>query len=233
MEPILLVDDDVELCDLLREYMANEGFHLETVHTGAEGLVKAVDGNYSLLVLDIMLPDIQGLDVLRRVRAESRLPVLMLTARGNEMDRIIGLEVGADDYLPKPCNPRELVARIRSILRRITPDRSVEVTAPERIVVGALELDPGSKVARESGRLLDLTIVEYELLQMLATAAGQVVTRENLVRNVLGREFSPYDHSLDVHVSNLRKKVGRLADGAERIRNVRGVGYLYAIQSIA
>lgn len=233
MEPILLVDDDVELCDLLREYMANEGFHLETVHTGAEGLVKAVDGNYSLLVLDIMLPDIQGLDVLRRVRAESRLPVLMLTARGNEMDRIIGLEVGADDYLPKPCNPRELVARIRSILRRVTPDRSVEVTAPERIVVGALELDPGSKVARESGRLLDLTIVEYELLQMLATAAGQVVTREDLVRNVLGREFSPYDHSLDVHVSNLRKKVGRLADGAERIRNVRGVGYLYAIQSIA
>ncbi len=230
METILLVDDDVELCGLLREYLSNEGYEVEAVHSGSEGLERARARNYDLLVLDIMLPDMQGLSVLRRIRTESRLPVLMLTARGNEMDRIIGLEVGADDYLPKPCNPRELAARVRSILRRTGPEQDV-ARPPERIVAGDLELQPGSRTARKHGSNLDLTVVEYDLLQILAQSAGQVVTRENLVKSVLGREFSPYDHSIDVHVSHLRKKVGRLQDGTERIRNVRGVGYLYALQS--
>ena len=232
MPTILLVDDDVELCGLLSEYLANEGYDVEAVHSGSEGLQRTRARSYDLLVLDIMLPGIQGLDVLRRIRAESRLPVLMLTARGNEMDRIIGLEIGADDYLPKPCNPRELAARVRSILRRTGSEEAVEVRAPERIVAGDLELQPGSRTARQDGSNLDLTMVEYDLLQILAQSAGQVVTRENLVKKVLGREFSPYDHSIDVHVSNLRKKVGRLPDGTDRIRNVRGVGYLYALQTL-
>ena len=232
METILLVDDDIELCGLLQEYLSNEGYVVEAVHNGSEGLERTRARNYDLLVLDIMLPDVQGLNVLRSIRAESRLPVLMLTARGNEMDRIIGLEIGADDYLPKPCNPRELAARVRSILRRAGPEHGV-ARAPERIVAGDIELQPGSRIARKSGSNLDLTVVEYDLLQILAQSAGQVVTRENLVKSVLGREFSPYDHSIDVHVSNLRKKLGRLPDGTERIRNVRGVGYLYALQSHA
>src|SRR5262249_27207637 len=154
---------------------------------------------YDLLILDITLPDIHGLNVLRRIRAESRLPVLMLTARGTEMDRIIGLEVGADDYVPKPCNPRQLAARIRSILRRTGPEHRVAM-APERIGAGDLELHPGSRTARRNGSHLDVTVVEYDLLQVLVQSAGQVVTRENLVKSVLGREFSPYDHSIDVHV---------------------------------
>jgi DNA-binding response OmpR family regulator len=230
METILLVDDDIELCGLLREYLSNEGYEVEAVHSGSEGLERTRARNYDLLVLDIMLPDVQGLNVLRSIRAESRLPVLMLTARGNEMDRIIGLEIGADDYLPKPCNPRELAARVRSILRRGCPEHGL-ARPPERIVAGDLELHPGSRTARKNGRNLDLTVVEYDLLQILAQSAGQVVTRENLVKSVLGRDFSPYDHSIDVHVSNLRKKVGRLPGGTERIRNVRGVGYLYALES--
>jgi len=231
METILIVDDDAELCGLLREYLSNEGYEVEAVHRGSEGLQRTRARNYDLLVLDMILPDIQGLNVLRQIRAESRLPVLMLTARGSEMDRIVGLEVGADDYLAKPCNPRELVARLRSILRRTGPEHGAAVRVPERIVAGDLELHPGSRTAWKSGRNLDLTVVEYELLQILARSAGHVVTRENLVKSVLGREFSPYDHSIDVHLCNLRKKVGRLTDGAERIRNVRGVGYLYALQS--
>src|SRR5262249_9602448 len=151
METILLVDDDVELCGLLREYLSNEGYEVEAVHSGTEGLERARARSYDLLVLDIMLPDVQGLNVLRRIRAESRLPVLMLTARGNEMDRIIGLEVGADDYLPKPCNPRELAARVRSILRRTNPEQDVAARPPERIVAGDLELQPGSRTARKHG----------------------------------------------------------------------------------
>jgi len=231
METILLVDDDRELCGLLTEYLSDQGYEVEAVHSGSEGLERTRARHYDLLILDMMLPDIHGLNVLRRIRAESRLPVLILTARGNAMDRIVGLEVGADDYLPKPCNPRELTARIRSILRRTGPEQDVTVRVPERIMAGDLELHPGSRSARKSGSHLALTGVEYELLQILAQSAGQVVTRENLVKSVLGREFSPYDHSIDVHVCNLRKKVGRLADGTERIRNVRGVGYLYALQS--
>jgi two-component system response regulator CpxR len=177
-----------------------------------------------------MLPAMQGFEVLRQIRAQSPIPVLMLTARGDDLDRILGLELGADDYLPKPFNPRELAARIRAILRRAKPQPSeLAPQLPEPILLGDLELDNAARVVRRGGEPLNLTTVEFQLLEVLLRAAGQVVTREVLVRDVLGREFSPFDRSIDVHVSNLRKKLGPHPDGTERIKGVRGFGYLYAV----
>jgi len=169
---------------------------------------------------------------LRRIRAESRIPVLMLTAKGDALDRVLGLEMGADDYLPKPFNPQELVARIRAILRRVRPDRADGSPASVTpIVVGDVEMDQGARVVRRQGEVVNLTSVEFDLLEALLHAAGQVVGREKLTRDVLGREFSPFDRSIDTHVCNLRKKIGLLADGTERIKGVRGIGYLYALPS--
>ena len=179
-----------------------------------------------------MMPGVNGFDVLRRIRAESRIPVLMLTAKGDALDRVLGLEMGADDYLPKPFNPQELVARIRAILRRAKPvatDRGQSVATP--IVVGDVEMDYGARVVRRGHEILNLTTVEFDLLEVLLQAAGQVVGREKLTRDVLGREFSPFDRSIDTHVCNLRKKIGLLEDGTERIKGVRGIGYLYAQSS--
>jgi DNA-binding response OmpR family regulator len=175
-------------------------------------------------MLDVMMPDTDGFDVLRRIRQQSRTPVLMLTARGDTHDRIRGLELGADDYLPKPLDPAELVARIRAILRRSAPHRP----AFAAIALGDIELDGGTRSVRRSGAPVDLTTVELDLLAALMRVAGTTVSREDLVRNVLGREFSPFDRSIDTHVCNLRRKLGPLEDGAERIKGVRGAGYLYA-----
>jgi two-component system response regulator CpxR len=174
-------------------------------------------------MLDVMMPDTDGFEVLRRIRQHSRTPVLMLTARGDTRDRVLGLEMGADDYLPKPFDPSELVARIRAILRRSSPR-----TAAAALAVGDVELDGGTRTARCAGKLLDLTTVEFDLLAVLMRAAGSTVSREDLVRNVLGRDFSPFDRSIDTHVCNLRRKLGPLEDGGERIKGVRGAGYLYA-----
>lgn len=230
MQRVLVVDDDVELCELLAQYLKGEGFDLEAVANGEQGVGRALSGDHALVVLDVMLPGMQGFEVLRQIRAQSHIPVLMLTARGDDLDRILGLELGGDDYLPKPFNPRELAARIRAILRRAKP-QSPELAPhlPEPILLGDLELDNAARAVRRGGEYLNLTTVEFQLLEVLLRAAGQVVTREVLVREVLGREFSPFDRSIDVHVSNLRKKLGPHPEGTERIKGVRGFGYLYAV----
>ncbi len=229
---VLVIDDDVELCQLLSLYLAQEGFEIDYVHSGSLGLERAVSGNYSIVVLDVMLPDIKGFEVLRRVRAESRVPVLMLTARGDHQDRILGLEMGADDYLPKPFNPRELSARINAVLRRAWPDpeRLAPISA-ERVSLEDIEIDKGSRTAQRAGQNLDLTTVEFDLLELFLKSAGSVLSREEMVRAVLRREFSPFDRSMDTHVSNLRRKLGPRRDGTERIKGVRGVGYLYVLSS--
>lgn len=225
LERLLVVDDDAELCRLVTRYLAHEGFETNWAPNGASGVERALAEEYSLILLDVMMPDIDGFDVLRRIRQRSRTPVLMLTARGDTHDRIRGLEMGADDYLPKPFDPAELVARIRAILRRAKPQRPVT----EALVIADIELDGGSRTVRRGGVLLDLTTVEFDLLAALMRTAGNTVSREDLVRTVLGREFSPYDRSIDTHVCNLRRKLGPLHSGGERIKGVRGAGYLYAV----
>src|SRR6267154_4359192 len=186
MDHVLVVDDDIELCALVQEYLVAEGFRLKAVHDGEQGLQEALTGEYSLMVLDVMLPGINGFEVLRRVRSVSKIPVLLLTARGEDVDRIVGLEIGADDYLPKPFNPRELVARIRTILRRTrSPEAARETQIPEMIRVGDIELDPATRTVRHAGKPVDLTSVEFNLLQVLLREAGRVVTREDLASSVL------------------------------------------------
>ena len=221
MERVLVVDDDAELCQLVTRFLAREGFEISWALSGAAGIDRALAEDYSLIMLDVMMPDTNGFDVLRRIRQQSRTPVLMLTARGDTHDRIQGLELGADDYLPKPFDPAELVARIRAILRRAAPP-SISALA-----VGDLELDGGSRTVRRRGLPVDLTTVEFDLLATLMRAAGSTVSREDLVRSVLRREFSPFDRSIDTHVCNLRRKLGPAEGGGERIKGVRGAGYLY------
>src|ERR1700726_3740538 len=196
MERILIIGDGVELCTLVGEYLQAEGFAVESVHDGEGGLQRATQGGYMLAVLDVMLPGINGFEVLRRIRATSRLPVLLLTARGEDVDRIVGLEIGADDYLPKPFNPRELVARIRAVLRRTRADGGGAAAAPEMVSVGDVELDPATRTVRLEGKPVDLTSVEFNLLEVLLREAGRVVPRERLGKAVLSRKFSPFDPSL-------------------------------------
>ena len=226
MDCILIVDDDVELCELVAEYLQPEGFEVEAVHNGDLGLQRALSGKYVLVVLDVMLPGMNGLDVLRQLRKSSRVPVLILTARGDEVDRIVGLEIGADDYLPKPFNPRELLARVRAILRRAQGEQAGG--APDRVSVGDVQMDVGARIVRRGSEAVELTAVEFALLEILLRNAGQVVNREHLAQAVLGRKFVAYDRSIDMHVSKLRKKLGDYAGGSERIKTVRGVGYIYA-----
>ena len=225
---LLVVDDDTELCQLLSEYLVPEGYDVESVHSGMEGVERALSGDHALVVLDVMLPDVRGFEVLRRLRARSRMPVLMLTARGNEQDRILGLEMGADDYLPKPFNPRELCARIEAILRRSGNDASaLDVRIPGDLIVDDVSINRGSRAVRRGGETIELTTVEFDLLEALLRSAGTVIPRDELVRTVLNRSFSPIDRSIDTHVSNLRRKLGPGPDGLDRIKSVRGVGYQY------
>lgn len=225
MERILVIDDDIELCELVAEYLEPDGYQVETVSDSLAGLDRALSGEHALLVLDVMMPRLNGLDLLRQLRTASNLPVLMLTARGRDVDRIIGLELGADDYLPKPFNPDELGARIRAILRRT---RQAAATKSERLVIDDVELDTRTRTVRRGGELLELTTVEFDLLSLFLRAPGAVLTREELSQQVLGREFNPLDRSIDTHVSNLRRKLGPSRQGLERIKSVRGAGYLYA-----
>lgn len=229
MNKILVIDDDEELCELVAEYLTVEGFETKAVHDGAAGLESALSGEYDMAVLDVMLPKMNGFDVLRNLRSKSKLPVLMLTARGDDMERIVGLEIGADDYLPKPFNPRELVARLRAILRRTEPTDDGDRLSPEKILVGDLELSRPSRTARISGEEVALTSVEFDLLSYLAGEAGRVVRKEDLSEAVLERKLSPYDRSLDMHISNLRKKLGPRPEGGERIKTIRSVGYIYTV----
>jgi DNA-binding response OmpR family regulator len=229
MNQILLIDDDEELCELVSEYLTVEGFEVESVHDGASGLERALSGNYDLVTLDVMLPKMNGFDVLRNLRGQSKIPVLMLTARGDDTERIVGLEIGADDYLPKPFNPRELVARIRAILRRVNETEDEKQTALEKLNVEDIEIAVAARSAKRNGEDLGLTSVEFELLYALLSEAGKIVKKEDLSEQVLDRKLSPYDRSLDMHISNLRKKLGDRADGDERIKTIRSVGYIYTV----
>lgn len=228
MDRVLIVDDDVELCRLLSERLSSEGFALEAIHDGARGLDRVLSQAHDFVILDLMLPGMGGLDVLRRVRQHSAVPVLILTARGEDVDRILGLEIGADDYLPKPFNPRELIARIRAILRRTSRNAADNGS----ITVGDLRLDPAAREAWIGDIQLNLTTVEFTLLDALLRDAGHVATREQLTENVLGRKLGPFDRVIDVHISNLRKKLGR-AGAEDRIKAVRGSGYMFIIRSEA
>ncbi len=219
-----MIDDDTELCELLTEYLAAEGFAVEAVHDGELGVKRATNEPFALLILDVMLPKLDGFAVLKRIRSVSHVPTLMLTARGDDTDRIVGLESGADDYLAKPFNPRELLARVRAILRRTKPELLAET-----LTVGDVELDFGARSARKAGQPVAVTSVEFDLLTQLLQHAGQIVSRDDLSLHALGRPFHPLDRSVDMHVSNLRKKLGPHADGSERIKSVRGIGYLYTL----
>ena len=232
-KPILVIDDDVELCELLKDYLGPEGFEVETVHESRRGIDRALAGSHSLVVLDVMLPGMSGFDVLRHIRTQSSIPIIMLTARGDDVDKIVGLEMGADDYLPKPFNPRELVARIRAIQRRaVLPEsREQEGEYDEKsLSMGNVILYPHTQTVTLDGRNVAMTAVEFSLLHVLMLKAGAVVSRDDLAEKVLGRSLAPFDRSIDVHVASLRKKLGHAYLGTERIRTVRGVGYLYALQ---
>lgn len=223
---VLLVDDDAELGALLREYLEQEGFDVRVELDGESGAGAALAGGHDIVVLDVMLPRLDGVEVLRRIRAASRVPVIMLTARGDDVDRIVGLEVGADDYVPKPCTPRELVARIRAILRRVR-ERNAEPPAGAPLRVGPFSLWPARRSAVRDGEPLELTSTEFNLLELLMTRAGQVVTKDDLSQNALGRPLGRFDRSVDVHVSRLRQILGPMSDGRSWIQTVRGQGYVF------
>jgi DNA-binding response OmpR family regulator len=225
MDRILLVDDDVQLCKLLAERLTGEGFTIETLHDGSRGLERALSADYALVLLDLMLPGMSGLDVLQRLRKVSPVPVLILTARGEDADRIRGLEMGADDYVPKPFNPRELIARIRAILRRTG---RAEISA-EPLVAGDLRIDPAIREAWLEDLPLHLTSVEFTLLEVFMRRPSRILSREQLTQTVLGRKLGPFDRVIDVHVSNLRKKLGG-AESGQRIRAIRGSGYLFVVR---
>ena len=227
MKKLLIIDDDAGLCELLGDYLASEGFEVEAVHDGEEGVLCGEGGGYDFVVLDVMLPGMNGFEVLSRLRRSSQVPVLMLTARGEDIDRIVGLEMGADDYLSKPFNPRELVARLRAVQRRIGQAGAAE-SHPDRLCAGDLELELGTRNVFAGGAQVELTSLEFSVLEVLVRAAGRVVSREDLTRQALGRQFNPLDRSIDVHVSSLRRKLGPLPGGGERLKSVRGVGYLYS-----
>ena len=230
MEDILLIDDDVELCSMLTEYLGRYGFRVMAVHQGDSGLKAALEKNHALVLLDVMLPGMDGFEVLRRLRGESSVSVLLLTARGEDVDRIVGLEIGADDYLSKPFNPRELLARIRAILRR---SQSAAPALEQTVLrVEGLELNRAARTVTQDGKKIDLTDVEFALLEALMRAPGKVVAREEISESVLGRKFHPFDRSLDMHVSRLRRKLGEQG-GEERVKTIRGVGYQLAVNQEA
>ncbi|RFA25866.1 DNA-binding response regulator [Alkalilimnicola ehrlichii] len=224
MPKLLLVDDDVELCRMLTEYLEGEGFAVDSVHTGRAALAQAQSGDYDALVLDVMLPELSGFDVLRELRKTDATPVLMLTARGEDVDTVVGLELGADDYLPKPCNPRVLVARLRALLRRIGSGDGREASV---LHIGDVYLDIGRRYVAVAEQPVTLTGTEFSLLELLLREAGTVVSKETISQQCLGRPLLPYDRSIDMHISHLRRKLGPLPDGTARITTVRGVGYQY------
>jgi len=225
---VLVIDDDVELCELVAEYLAPDGFKVAAVHDGKKGVDRALSGEFALIILDLMLPGIKGYEVLRRIRAQSSVPVIMLTARGEDSDRIRGLETGADDYIPKPFNPRELAARMHAVLRRTTSAVGDNPQPPpNRILVGDLNLNKGARKVSRGNLEIDLTSVEFDLLEFFLKSAGRVVSREELARAVFGRDLGLLDRSIDVHVSAIRRKLGPTPEGGERIKAVRNAGYLY------
>jgi two-component system OmpR family response regulator len=221
---LLIIDDDVELAELFKTYLTEEGFTVTTIHSGLTGLDSALSGNYNLVILDIMLPDLKGTEILAHIRRESDIPVLMFTAKGDDVDRIIGLESGADDYVPKPCTPRELVARVRAILRR-TEQAAARNSEDGPIQVGPLQIWSQKRAAYWFDRPLHLTSTEFNLLETLAQNAGKVVSKRELSEKALGRPLARFDRSIDVHMSSIRQKLGYQRDGRSYIQTVRGQGY--------
>ncbi len=220
---ILLVDDDVELATMLSDYLVRDGFEVLAVPDGESGVAEALSGRFALVVLDVMMPGIGGIEALRRIRAASTVPVLMLTARGDDLDRIVGLELGADDYVPKPCLPRELAARLRAILRR--SQQSAEPAAQAPLLVGPLKLMPAQRRVEWDGTPVELTSTEFNLLEILARNAGRPVSKNDLSAQALGRPLARFDRSIDVHLSSIRHKLGSLPDGRSCIQTVYRQGY--------
>lgn len=225
---LLIIDDDKKLCRLIQDYLEPMGYAVEAVHTGPDGVERGIADGWSAIVLDVMLPGLDGFEVLKRIRAQSSVPVLMLTARGEEPDRIVGLEMGADDYLPKTFSPRELLARLRAVIRRSVqrPAASGDEVEPE-IVVGPLRINNAARIAVYEDQPLDLTPVEFDLLHSLARARGRVKTREQLLEEIRERDYDVFDRSIDVHISALRKKLGDDAREPRFIKTVRSAGYMF------
>ncbi len=225
MSRILLIDDDLGLSELLAQLLELEGFELTLAHDGQAGLDLAVEQSFDLILLDVMLPKLNGFEVLRALRTKKQTPVLMLTARGDEIDRVVGLEIGADDYLPKPFNDRELVARIRAIIRRtnVQPDDKTKAVH----TFGDLNLDPARQEVHCQEQLIVLTGTEFSLLFELVQHAGELASKETLSEKVLGKKLMPFDRSLDMHLSNLRKKMPERIDGRPRAKTIRGKGYIW------
>jgi two-component system response regulator CpxR len=226
---ILLIDDDVELCSMLTEYLERNGFRITAMHRGDTGLKAALEKPFALVLLDVMLPGLDGFEVLRRMRASSAVSVLLLTARGDDVDRIVGLEIGADDYLSKPFNPRELLARMRAILRRSAGMQEKQEQTLLR--ADGLELNLATRAVLQNGKKIELTDVEFALLEALMRSPGKVVSREEISENALGRKFHPFDRSLDMHVSRLRRKLSREDANDELVKTIRGTGYQLAVNS--
>lgn len=228
MDKILLADDDIEYCALLSEYLLAENFLVESVHDGETAIQHALEKEYGLMILDIMMPRLNGLEVLKRLQNKIQIPILMLTARGDDIDRILGLEMGADDYLPKPCNPRELVARLRAILRRTRKEQMETIDSQSVTIVGDLTMDRHNRTVLVMQKIINLTSTEFNVLDTLIKQAGQIVNKETLTEESLFRKQTIYDRSVEMHVSKIRKKLGSHVDGSQRIKTIRGVGYLYA-----
>lgn len=220
---ILIIDDDIELTDLLTQYLQTEGFNVASVNDGEKGVKKALNQVFDAIVLDVMLPKLNGFEVLKAIREHLETPVLMLTARGDDIDRIVGLEIGADDYLPKPCNPRELLARLRAILRR-----TQKAPPPKPIIEHQnITVDCSKRHVTLSGVYLELTNAEFNILEMLIKSPGQAFSKEELTEYALGRKYTAYDRSIDVHISNLRNKLGDNLQGEPLLKTVRGFGYMF------
>jgi two-component system, OmpR family, response regulator CpxR len=224
---LLIVDDDTELTRLLTELLSAEGFEIDAHHGGADAATRAAAGDYALVILDVMLPELSGFEILKQIRRTSNVPVILLTARGDDIDRIVGLEIGADDYVPKPFNPRELTARIRAVLRRM--ELRLHEAGRRPLSVDDVSLDPASRTVLRDGTPLDVTSVEFDILRALLESAGQTVAREAIAEKVLGRRFDPYDRSIDMHISKLRRKLGPRPNGDERVKTIRSVGYIYTL----
>lgn len=229
MTHILIVDDDIDLCEMLSEYLLTEGFTVDFIHDGEQGAKRALAGAFDLLMLDVMLPTLNGFECLRLIRQQSQVPVLMLTARGDEVDRIVGLEMGADDYLPKPFNPRELVARLRAILRRLNQDQANKIVKEnsDNLYAGDIEIQPASRIVVKSGEKIELTSTEYNLLELLVRNAGHIVSKEELSQQALGRNLTNYDRSIDMHISKLRRKLDSDVGENSLIKTIRGIGYQF------
>ena len=227
---ILIVDDDQKLCRLVADYLEPMGYDVDSAHDGEQGLAMALQGAYRAVILDVMMPEMDGFEVLKRLRRESDEPVLMLTARGEETDRIVGLEMGADDYLPKTFSSRELLARLRAVTRRYerTETQSVSPEAKRRLAFGDLKIDQDSRTVRLGGAKLELTPIEYDLLVCLAQSAGRVRSRDQLLDAVAGRHYEVFDRSVDVHISSLRRKLGEGPRNPRFIQTVRTVGYMFS-----